>query len=122
MHRARIACCATHSHKRHRRVPTKSAPNRVSTPTRTRRTPSYPRPRCWARPPPPPPPKVKTSASRRRHTDPPDVVDTRPGKGQIYVTSRGQSVSANDGYLVRAAGDGMGADVIILDERPERSS
>ncbi|KZP27102.1 hypothetical protein FIBSPDRAFT_853696, partial [Athelia psychrophila] len=34
----------------------------------------------------------------------------------------GHSVSANDGYLVRAAADGTGVDDIVLDGRPERSS
>ncbi|KAF7978247.1 hypothetical protein HWV62_1268 [Athelia sp. TMB] len=40
-------------------------------------------------------------------------VDTRPGKGQIYVTCMGHSTSTNDGYLARAAGDGTGVEVIV---------
>ncbi|KZP27101.1 YWTD domain-containing protein [Athelia psychrophila] len=43
------------------------------------------------------------------------VVDMHPGKGQIYVTCMGQSTATNDGHLVRAAGDGMGVEVIVPD-------
>ncbi|KZP17134.1 hypothetical protein FIBSPDRAFT_1047076 [Athelia psychrophila] len=43
------------------------------------------------------------------------VVDTRPGKGQIYVTCMGKSTATNDGHLVRAAGDGTGVEVIVPD-------
>ncbi|KZP27113.1 hypothetical protein FIBSPDRAFT_948772 [Athelia psychrophila] len=43
------------------------------------------------------------------------LVDTRPGKGQIYVTCMGHSTATNDGHLVRAAGDGTGVEVIVPD-------
>ncbi|KZP17156.1 hypothetical protein FIBSPDRAFT_1047087 [Athelia psychrophila] len=43
------------------------------------------------------------------------VVDTRHGKGRIYVTCMGYFVSTNDGRLVRAAGDGTGVEVIVPD-------
>ncbi|KZP14145.1 hypothetical protein FIBSPDRAFT_935885 [Athelia psychrophila] len=52
----------------------------------------------------------------------PGVVDTGPGKDQLYLTHMGHSVFANDGYLVRVAADGTGVDDIVLDGRPERSS
>ncbi|KZP11155.1 YWTD domain-containing protein [Athelia psychrophila] len=43
------------------------------------------------------------------------VVDTRPGKGQIYITYMGHSTAANDGHIMRAAGDWTGAEMIVPD-------
>ncbi|KZP27096.1 hypothetical protein FIBSPDRAFT_319376 [Athelia psychrophila] len=73
-------------------------------PTRTRRTPYHPRPRCWARPRP---------QGRDIRISPPTYpfcpIDTRPSKEQVY------SVSANYGHLVRVPGDGTGGEVIVRD-------
>ncbi|KZP17142.1 hypothetical protein FIBSPDRAFT_894539 [Athelia psychrophila] len=40
------------------------------------------------------------------------LVDTAPGKGQIYVTCMGNSTTTNEGHLMDAAGDGTGVEVI----------